>query len=118
MKNVLILVAILCGFSAFAQQKRELKLNKEKNLIEGVYYHDNGVISQKGHYTLDGKLQGEWLSYNTQGKKTASAVYDSGKKVGKWFFWSGDTLKEVDYEGNAIVTVNDWKSKNNLAIKQ
>lgn len=118
MKNILFLVAFLCGVSSFAQQERELTLNKENNLIEVVYYHDNGVVSQTGFYTLDGKLQGNWLSYNTEGKKTASAVYDNGEKVGKWFFWSVDTLKEVDYENNAIVMVNDWTSNGSVAIKQ
>jgi len=37
--------------ASFAQQKRDLKLNKDTNLIEVIYYHDNGQISQTGFYT-------------------------------------------------------------------
>jgi antitoxin component YwqK of YwqJK toxin-antitoxin module len=100
---------------SYAQQERVLKLNKDTNLIEVIYYHDNGVISQTGSYTLDGKLQGEWLSFNAEGKKVVSANYDNGLKVGKWFYWNDETLKEVDYSNNKIANVNEWTSKASLA---
>jgi antitoxin component YwqK of YwqJK toxin-antitoxin module len=113
--NILVLVAFLIGMVSFAQQERELKLNKDTNLIDAIYYHDNGVVSQIGAYTLDGKLQGVWLSFNTEGDKTVSANYDNGKKVGKWFYWNDKTLKEVDYTNNAIVGVNEWTNSSKLA---
>lgn len=109
MKNTIFLLAFLICAVSFGQQKRDLKLNENSNLIDVTYYHDNGVISQTGAYTLDGKLQGEWLSFNTQGKKTVLANYDNGKKVGKWFYWTDKTLKEVDYINNAIVSISDWR---------
>jgi len=92
---------------SLAQKERVLKLNKETNLIEVTYYHDNGVVSQTGAYTLDGKLQGEWLSYDTEGNKTVLANYDNGKKVGKWFYWTKETVKEVDYSKNAIANLKE-----------
>jgi antitoxin component YwqK of YwqJK toxin-antitoxin module len=104
-KSVLIFFAFLITVFSFAQQKRDLKLNKDTNLIEVVYYHDNGVVSQTGTYTLDGKLQGVWLSFDTEGKKIVSANYDNGKKVGKWFYWNNGSVKEVDYSDNAIAGV-------------
>ncbi|MCC1484358.1 toxin-antitoxin system YwqK family antitoxin [Winogradskyella immobilis] len=118
-KKVLLLFVLLISIVSFAQQERILKLNKNSNLIDVTYYHDNGVVSQTGSYTLDGKLQGEWLSFNTEGKKNVSANYDNGRKVGKWFFWTNETLKEVDYTNNAIVSVNEWKrdDKTSLAIR-
>ena len=97
------------GF-AYAQKERALKLDKEKNLIEVTFFHDNGKVSQTGYYTLDGKLHGEWKSFCNEGNKLISARYDNGKKVGKWFYWSGDTLKEVDYDNNAVASVTEWKS--------
>lgn len=104
-KSVLFFFAFLITVFSFAQQKRDLKLNKDTNLIEVVYYHDNGVVSQTGTYTLDGKLQGVWLSFDTEGKKIVSANYDNGKKVGKWFYWNNGSVKEVDYSDNAIAGV-------------
>lgn len=104
-KLVLFFFIFLITVISFAQQKRDLKLNKDTNLIEVVYYHDNGVVSQTGTYTLDGKLQGVWLSFDTEGKKIVSANYDNGKKVGKWYYWNNGTVKEVDYSDNAIANV-------------
>jgi len=106
MKNICLVFAFLITVVSFAQQKRDLKLNKDANLIEVTYYHDNGVVSQTGAYTLEGKLQGEWLSFNTEGKKIVSANYDNGVKVGKWFYWNDKTVKVVDYDKNEIASVN------------
>jgi len=117
MKNTFFLFAFLVSAVSFAQQERELKLNENTNFIDVTYYHDNGEISQTGAYTLDGKLQGEWLAFNAQGKKTVSANYDNGKKVGKWFYWNDKTLKEVDYTNNAIVNVSKWEIKDTLAFR-
>lgn len=86
-------------------------------MIDVVYYHENGEVSQTGSYTVEGKLQGDWLSYDENGKKIASATYENGKKVGKWFFWNGDTLKEVDYSSNAIASVNEWSNKNAIVSR-
>jgi antitoxin component YwqK of YwqJK toxin-antitoxin module len=114
-KQFILFFALLISMVSFAQQERTLKLNKKTNLIEVIYFHDNGVVSQTGFYTTDGKLQGEWLSYDIKGEKTVSANYDNGKKVGKWFYWNDKTLKEVDYNNNAIASVSEWTNKSSLA---
>ena len=116
MKNTFFLLAFLVSVVSFAQHERDLKLNENANLIDVTYYHDNGVVSQTGSYTTDGKLQDEWLSYNTDGRKSISANYDNGKKVGKWFYWTGKTLKEVDYTNNTIVSVNEWQKDDKASI--
>ena len=112
-KIVVLLVMISVGFT-YAQEERTLKLNKEKDLIEVIYYHDNGEVSQTGYYNIDGKLHGEWLSFSQEGKKMVSAKYENGKKVGKWFYWIGSTLKEVDYFDNAIANVNEWTNSKTI----
>ena len=118
MKKFVFFIAFLITAVSFAQQERELKLNKDTNLIEVTYFHDNGVASQTGAYTLDGNLQGEWLSFDAKGDKIISANYDNGKKVGKWFYWTDKTLKEVDYSNNAIASVNEWTNKSNVAVRE
>ena len=110
MKKIVALLMILSVSFTYAQKERTLKFDKEKNLIEVTYFHDNGEVSQTGYYTEEGKLHGEWLSFCKEGNKLVSAKYDNGKKVGKWFYWSGNTLKEVDYSNNAIANVNEWTS--------
>jgi antitoxin component YwqK of YwqJK toxin-antitoxin module len=101
MKNyITILAALMISASVFAQKERTLTLNKETNLIDVVYYHNNGEVSQTGSYTADGKLQGQWLSFNEAGDKTITAYYQEGKKVGKWVYLIDGKLKEVDYSKN------------------
>ena len=116
-KQFILFFALLISMISFAQQERTLKLNEDTNLIEVTYYHDNGVLSQTGFYTTDGILHGKWLSYDINGKKTVSANYDNGKKVGKWFYWNDSTLKEVDYSNNAIASVNEWTNKSSIAAR-
>jgi len=111
MKKFILIFAFLITVVSFAQQKRDLKLNKDTNLIEVVYYHDNGAVSQTGTYTAGGKLQGEWLSFDTAGKKVVSGNYDNGKKVGKWFYYTNETIKEVDYSENAIAGLKESEVK-------
>lgn len=116
MKKILFLfIAFAITTASFAQQKRDLKLNKDTNLIEVVYYHDNGQISQTGFYTKEGKLHGDWYSYCQEGNKIVSAKYNEGVKVGKWFYWNGDKLKEVDYSNNRIAKVSEWTNKTRVA---
>ena len=108
-KLILLFSALLITVVTYAQekQKRDLKFNKKTNLVEVVYYHSNGEVSQTCFYTLDGKLQGEWLSFNTNGEKEISGYYNNGKKVGKWFYYSNNTVKEVDYDDYMIADLKE-----------
>ena len=119
MKKVIMIMAMLAVSFSFAQTERTLTHNKDTNLIDVTYYHYNGKVSQTGSYTIDGKLHGEWLSFNIKGEKTVLANYKAGKKVGKWFYWEGsDILKEVDYSKNQIAQVNEWvNKKTSVAIR-
>jgi len=114
MKKILSIVLVLFVTMAFAQKKRKLTVNKDTNLIDVVYYHDNGAVSETGNYTIEGKLQGEWISYNEEGKKTVLANYENGKKVGKWIYWIGDTVKEIDYSSNVISSLKESKVEEDL----
>ncbi len=118
MKKFILLFAFLITVVSFAQkdQKRDLKFNKDTNLIEVTYYHDNGAVSQTGFYTTDGKLQGEWLSFSAEGKKTVSGNYDNGKKVGKWFYYTNETVKEVDYNENVIASLKETDVNSNQGL--
>lgn len=118
MKKVYVfIIVLLCTAALVAQENRLLKVNNDTKLIEAVYYHENGEVQQKGTYTIEGKLHGNWYSYDVNGKKIAAAKYENGSKVGKWFFWTDDVLKEVDYNTNAIVSVVEWSNDKVLVAK-
>ncbi|WP_228852700.1 toxin-antitoxin system YwqK family antitoxin [Aegicerativicinus sediminis] len=115
MKKILFAALMFCTLVVFAQKAPEKVYNESTNLIHAKYFHDDGSIRQIGTFTKEGKLQGEWITYNKEGEKTALAKYDNGNRVGKWFFWDGDKMKEVDYDNNKIINVTEWKNGSKVA---
>ena len=83
-------------------------MKKSGDLVKATYYNEDGKISVQGFFK-NKKLTGEWVSFDTLGNKKQIAHYKNGKKVGKWFIWGKGTLKEINYNDNLIVSVNDWK---------
>ncbi len=116
MKKIVVLIVMLSVAFTYAQDKKEPKLEKKGEVTLVTYYHNNGEIQQKGAFNDDGKLQGEWISFDNKGKKVALGNYENGKKVGKWFFWNGNSLSEVDYIDSKIVNVSEWDNKTNVAV--
>lgn len=118
MKKLILIFAVLFTTGLIAQEiTYKPTLEKEGKLTKATYYHDNGEIAQIGYY-LNGKVHGEWIAFNRDGKKIAMAEYEKGKKTGKWFFWNGDTLSEVNYENNKVATVTHWNNANPVVITE
>lgn len=116
-KIFLLSLAMLSGGALMAQEtntKKELK--KKGDLIEATFFYESGQVAQKGFYK-DGKLHGEWIAYDQNGNKKTIGKYVEGLKTGKWFFWDGEVLSEVDFQDNRISSVNKWRSENDLVIK-
>lgn len=116
-KSILFIAILFVSVGIFAQTKPEMKLNKETNLIEATYFHEDGTVSQKGTFNLEKKLHGEWTSFNAEGKAISVGSYNNGVKSGKWLFWSNDILKEVSYSNNAIAAVNETKNTEGIVSR-
>lgn len=118
MKKIAILLMFALSLTGvYAQQKKEQKLNKETNLIEVTYYHNNDQISQEGTFNLEGKLHGNWISYDEQGVKITEGSYNKGIKTGKWYFWSGDKVKEIIFDNNSIASITESNNKAKVVDK-
>ncbi len=100
---------------AFAQNDIKPKFENQGEQTKGIYFHDNGQIAQEGYFNKENKLEGIWTSYDVNGKKVAIGKYNNGIKVGKWLFWSNNSLKEVDYVNNTIANVSEWQNKESVA---
>ena len=98
----------------FGQEKVQKKYNQETNLIEATYFHENGQVSQEGTFNADGKLHGEWTSYDAEGNKLAFGSYENGIKTGTWYFWTEDSLREVEFSNNQIASVNEEKKSSGV----
>ncbi len=107
MKKFMIVVALLFSVVIFAQ-KVAPKHEIVDGLVKSTYFHDNGVVSQTGFYK-DGKVHGQWTSFDTAGNKIAIGNFANGSKTGKWFFWTNKNLSEVDYSSSRVATVKTWK---------
>jgi len=107
-----VMVAQSCKMKASCKTKTVCKKDTyvlNNGLIEATLFHKNGVVAQTGFYTEDNKLQGEWISFDIKGNKTAIANYNNGDKVGTWTFYQGAIQKEVIYMDSRISKVNTWE---------
>lgn len=116
-KSFLLLSFVFVSALISAQADTNVKTQKKGNVTEATYYYEDGTIQQEGSFNAKGKLHGTWTSYDINGKKLAVGNYLNGKKTGKWFFWTNNSLKEVDYIDSKISTVNEWKDKTKLAVR-
>jgi antitoxin component YwqK of YwqJK toxin-antitoxin module len=110
MKKLIVVftISLLTG-TAFSQEKVQDEFVKEGKVIKATLYHENGTVAQTGFYTLDNKLEGEWISYDAEGNKTAVAHYNDGIKVGTWYFYQGNEMKEVNYSNSKVAKVTSFK---------
>lgn len=100
----------------FAQETKNVEVNKDGDLTVATYFYDNGAVEQQGTFNQEGELHGVWTSFDLDGNKTMVGNYVNGKKVGKWLFWSDNKLKEVDYVDSKIASVNEWTDKVEVAV--
>ncbi|MBO0320786.1 nicotinic acid mononucleotide adenyltransferase [Muricauda sp. CAU 1633] len=114
MKKAIFFLAVMFSVCMYPQGT-EPTLEKVGKMVKATYFHENGEIAQTG-YLMKGKLHGEWLMYDVNGKKLASGTYENGTRVGKWFFWEGDILREVDFTDNRIVNVKNWNQSEVVSV--
>ncbi|WP_127022875.1 toxin-antitoxin system YwqK family antitoxin [Flagellimonas beolgyonensis] len=116
MKKAVLFLALMFVVAVSAQDTKPT-FEKVGEMVKATYFHDNGEIAQTG-YMLNGKLHGDWVMFDTQGKKIATGQYVNGTKTGKWFFWKSDVLKEVDFTDNRIVNVTNWSQGEVVSVNQ
>ena len=116
MKKIL---AIIFLFTVSISSAQEVKPTYEKlgDKVKATYYFEDGKIKEQGFFK-DAKLTGKWVSYNKEGEKTMIAQYEAGRKVGKWFAWNNNSLKEINYANNRIVSVKTCNEETMLAINK
>ena len=114
MKKAILLAILFVSAIGFSQEN-ETTFEREGDLVKATYYFDNGDVKVQGFFK-DKKLTGIWTSFDKQGNKTQIAQYNEGKKVGKWFVWNKESLKEITYNNNAVVGVKDWRAETKLAF--
>lgn len=116
MKKLATLIIIFAGVIGYSQDI-EPTFEAEGNIVKATYYFEDGSVSTQGYF-LDKELTGEWTRFDREGNKTQIAYYDQGEKVGKWFVWGKNSLKEINYSNNTVVNVNLWKHESKLTASK
>lgn len=114
MKKIITLCLLSIATIGYSQSKKP-SFEKEGDRVKATYFYDNGAVKTQGYFK-NNKLSGQWVSFNEEGKKVKLAYYKEGKKVGKWFIWTKDNLKEINYDNNALISVKTWKNETSVAI--
>lgn len=114
MKKIITIIILALTTAGYAQDKQPT-YKAEGDLVKATYYYEDGSIKTQGFFK-NKKLTGEWVRFDKTGNKVQLAYYNDGKKVGKWFFWSKQSLKEINFENNTIASVNVWKPESKVAV--
>ena len=114
MRKIIVIFIFMLGTVGYSQENRPTYM-AEGDLVKVTYYYENGALKTQGFFK-DKKLTGEWVGFDKSGNKVQLGYYDNGQKVGKWFVWTKESLKEINYEDNTIASVNIWKSESKVAL--
>jgi antitoxin component YwqK of YwqJK toxin-antitoxin module len=107
MKKYMIIGAVLISGMFFAQTI-EPKLEAMNQKVKVTYYFEDGTVQQEGFFE-NGKLDGQWVSFDSNGNKKSIGEYNKGVKCGKWLFWNDATLTEVEFSKSKIESIQNWK---------
>lgn len=105
-----MLMGLMLAAGVVSARNIEPKLEAYGNLVKATYYFENGKVSQTGFFK-NGKLEGQWVSFDVNGNKKAVAEYADGKKTGQWLYWNDGALSEVTYQENTLQSVKTWKQE-------
>jgi antitoxin component YwqK of YwqJK toxin-antitoxin module len=113
MRNFLLIVSLILGFSLSAQQSTYTDDDGD-GVIEYTLTSKDGKVIETGYY-LNGKMHGTWTSFYPSGKKQAVVKFRNGKKNGKWTFFDqeGRTSLVVTYDNDKkiMATQNQYSSR-------
>ncbi len=116
MKKYILIALVFIGTTVAAQNLNQPKLETKGTLTVATYFYDNGSVQQQGAFNKNGALEGLWTRYDFEGNKLSQGNYINGIKTGKWFFWTENSLKEVDFVNSKIMNVSEWSRKSELAV--
>jgi antitoxin component YwqK of YwqJK toxin-antitoxin module len=97
------------------QQKQYIEV--ENGLLNGQmkYYHTKGFVEETGQYR-QGKKEGLWVQYASNGQKLGEAYYKNGLKDGIWTVWDEQGVKRYHMVYSMGKKVDTWKMWDENAV--
>ena len=79
------------------------------------YYHAKGYIEEIGQYS-NGKKEGVWIQYASNGQQLGEAYYNKGLKDGIWTVWDEQGVKRYHMVYSMGKKVDTWKMWDQNAV--
>jgi antitoxin component YwqK of YwqJK toxin-antitoxin module len=90
-----------------ASVKREVVFEKVNAASQMTYIYENEQLIEKG-MLKNGKRDGVWQSFNSNGNLTVEATFVNGEKNGIWVVYEGLDVKYIlHYQNNSRVKAID-----------
>ena len=105
-KIIASLLTLFLAIGLANAQEKEPTFEKQEDLVKATYYHENGMVKEVGYFK-DDKLHDQWVRYDVSGKITVVANYKNGIKEGKWYIVGEDSTKEITYQENKLIKVEE-----------
>ena len=102
----LTLLALIFVLTLGVAQEIKPQFEKQEDLVKATNFYEDGKVKENGFVKND-KLHGEWVSFDQEGRKTAIANSAEGLKVGTWYVVTNQSVKELTYESNKLVSVKE-----------
>jgi len=118
MKAIILTACLLFGVSLMAQEAPKRENIKNGSAVESIVYHDNGSVAQKGAFNLNNELHGAWVSYDNNGALIAQGTYNQGKRIGTWFFYNAQEIKQVQYQEGRMTQVDRMAKTDTRVVSQ
>jgi antitoxin component YwqK of YwqJK toxin-antitoxin module len=58
------------------------------------------------------------MSYDTQGALVAQGAYAEGKRIGTWFFYNDQEIKQVQYQDGRMTQVDRMAKTDTRVVSQ
>lgn len=105
-KIVLALAFVMISGQISIAQGVEPTYEKQDDLVKVTYYYENGQVKEQGYFKGD-KVHDQWVAFDKEGNITTIARFDHGKKDGTWFMEVDGKMKELTFEANKLLEVED-----------
>ena len=107
-KMVLALVFVMITSQFSIAQGVEPTYEKQDDLVKVTYYYEDGQVKEQGYFKGD-KVHDQWVAFDKEGNITTIARFENGKKDGTWFMEVDGKMKELTFESNKLMEVQDME---------
>jgi antitoxin component YwqK of YwqJK toxin-antitoxin module len=89
----------------------------KEGLLNGQmkYYHSKGYVEEIGNYS-NGKKEGVWIQFASNGQQLGEAYYKNGLKDGIWTVWDEQGIKRYHMVYSMGKKVDTWKMWDENAV--